>query len=208
MSCALSMPESDDLAVMVDCLGEMRRDGIIPNVVWVSGLIEALCVSGRRDDFWKGDGPIPVWRLKELQKELGAGQWVARWGLYGPKRIVQAQFDEIKDVLERRAPTGTLTGALYTGKEEDGGLLEATDVPNQHGAMFVGVPSMWSLPLVNWTVPRAKQDFRAATPTTRPSSRRRAPWCSSGSKPASPSTRSTGSRSWATSSCSSAASSS
>ncbi len=126
MSCDFSMPEFDDLEVMVDCLGEMRQNGIIPNCVWVSGLVETLCISGRREDFWKGDGPIPDWRMKELQKDYG-GEWVARWGLYGPRRIVQSHFDEIKEVFTTRAPTGKLQGTLYTG--ENGAGLDAASVP-------------------------------------------------------------------------------
>lgn len=110
---------------------------------------------GRRCDYWRGEGPIPDWRLKELQEETGYGQWVARWGLYGPRRIVEAQFEEIKAVLAERAPTGTMEGTLYQGGV-DGEGVNAADVPVQHGAMFVGVPSLWSLPLINWPIPRDK----------------------------------------------------
>ncbi len=140
---------------MVDCLGEMRRDGIIACCVWVSGLIESLCIAGRREDFWKGDGPIPDWRMDELQTELNHGQWVARWGLYGPKRIVQAQFDEIKEVLAKRVPTGVVTGQLFLGEGEAG--VDASLVPPEHGAMLVGVPSLYSISIVNWPIPRDRE---------------------------------------------------
>ena len=152
MCCNFSMPRYEDIEVMVDEFGRMRRDGTIPNCVWMTSLIETLCISGRREDFWKGEGPIPEWRQAELQKEMGVGHWNARWGLYGSRRMVQAQFDQIKEVLEKSAPTGTITGAMYTG--EEGGLLDATTVAPEHGAMLVGVPSMWSLPLIDWPLPR------------------------------------------------------
>lgn len=152
MCCSFSMPKFEDVEVMVDVFGVMRRDGTIPNCVWMTSLIETLCISGRRNDFWKGEGPIPDWRADELQKEMGVGHWLARWGLYGSKRIVQAQFDQIQEILQKTAPQGTLKGTMYTGK--DGELVDAASVPLEHGAMLVGVPSLWSLPLIDWPLPR------------------------------------------------------
>jgi hypothetical protein len=155
MSCSFSMPRFEDIEVMVDTFGDLRRSGIVPNCVWMTSLIETLCISGRREDFWKGEGPIPEWRMDELQKELGVGQWLARWGLYGPARIIKAQLEEIREILQKRAPTGELKGVLFEG--QNGELLDATTVPLEHGAMFVGVPSMWSLPLIDWPLPRGSK---------------------------------------------------
>jgi hypothetical protein len=150
MSCGFTVPQFDDLAPMVDAFGEMRRDGIVPTCVWFSGLIEGLCISGRREDFWKGEGPIPDWRLEELRQERGY-MWVSRWALYGPKRVVQAQFEEAKERLARLVPSGAIMGELFEGK--DGALVDAAGLPEEHSAMWAGIPSLRSLPLVNWTIP-------------------------------------------------------
>ncbi|KAJ4415353.1 hypothetical protein N0V85_002755 [Neurospora sp. IMI 360204] len=158
MSCSFSMPFFDDLEVMVDAFSEMRRNGTIPSCVWFTSLIETLCIAGRREDYWKGEGPIPDWRLEELRLETGYGHWYARWGLYGPKRVVEAQFEEIKEVLAKKAPTGTISGTLYA--DEEG--VNAGKVPVEHGSMFVGVPQLWSLPLINWPIPKSKTDGKAA----------------------------------------------
>jgi len=149
MACTFSMPKFEDIEPMVDLFGEMKRNGTIPaSLVFFTSLIETLCISGRREDYWTGEGPVPDWRLEELREETGYGHWYARWGLYGPKRIVQAQFDEIKEVLGREAPTGKITGTLYAAEEG----VDAVKVPPEHGLMFVGVPTMWSLPLINWPI--------------------------------------------------------
>jgi hypothetical protein len=153
MACTFAMQEYDDLVVMVDAFGEMKRNGTIASCVWFTSLIETLCISGRREDYWKGPGPVPDWRLEELRKETGIGHWYARWGLYGPRRIVQAQFDEIKAVMEGKAPAGEITGVLFA--DDDG--VDAATVPSPHGDMFVGVPSLWSLPLINWPIPKDRK---------------------------------------------------
>lgn len=161
MACAFAVPGFDDLAPMVDAFAALRRDGTIPNCVWFTSLVETLCIAGRREDYWKGEGPVPDWRLEELRRETGYGHWYARWGLYGSERVVQAQFDEIKEVLARKAPTGEISGVLYAGEDGDGGV-DAASVPAQHGSMFVGVPSLWSLPLINWPIPRGRAGGKAA----------------------------------------------
>ncbi|OJJ53623.1 hypothetical protein ASPSYDRAFT_162827 [Aspergillus sydowii CBS 593.65] len=148
MSCTFNVPEFDDLEVMVDTLGLMRRNGVIPNVIWVGNIIEALCIRGRRRDYWHGKGPIPDWRVKELQKELNLSYWTARFGLYGPKRIIQAHFEEIQEILKEKAPTGELIGKCFTG--DHGELLDAHSVPFEDGNVLVGVPSLMSIPLMSW----------------------------------------------------------
>ncbi|OJJ05940.1 hypothetical protein ASPVEDRAFT_199430 [Aspergillus versicolor CBS 583.65] len=148
MSCVFNMPKFDDLEIMVDTLGLMRRNGVIPNVIWIGNIVEALCIRGRRRDYWNGEGPIPDWRVKQLQEELKLGCWTARFGLYGPRRIVQAHFDEISEILKDKAPTGELIGKLFTG--DNGGLLDAASVPFEDGNVLVGVPSLISIPLMKW----------------------------------------------------------
>ncbi|KAI1871232.1 uncharacterized protein JN550_004677 [Neoarthrinium moseri] len=150
MSCRLTMPEEDDIKTLIDAVGRMRRSGLIPNVVWVGNFIERLCIRGKRRDFWQGEGAIPAERLLELQKELKEDYWTASFGLYGPAKVIEAQFNEIKQQLEVQAPTGTVTGHLYAGSH--GEPLDAASVPFEHGLYMVGIPSMFSLPLMDWAL--------------------------------------------------------
>lgn len=148
MACSFDVPEFDDVAIVTDVFGEMRRNGTLPALVYVFHINEWASIFGKRSDWWKGEGPIPEWRTKEMQTELDIGNWTAKFGLYGPTAILEAQYAEVLRVVTEKAPTGRLQRSLFSG--EDGGLLEATSVPQPHGGIRVGVPSMWSIPMVNF----------------------------------------------------------
>lgn len=152
MSCSFDMPDFDDVATIVDVFGPLRRDGLLPNTVYVSNLVEWLGMMGRREELWPEPTPIPEWRLKELQKQLGIGYWNAKFGLYGARDVVQAHFEELKRIVAKKAPKGRLSGELFSA--EEGETLDAASVPEPHGGFFVGVPSLWSLPMVKFRLPK------------------------------------------------------
>ncbi|KAI0403219.1 glycolate oxidase [Xylaria palmicola] len=148
MACSFDMPDFEDLAVIVDVFGELRHNGTLPAMAYVFHVNEWAALFGKRSDWWKGEGPIPAWRTRELQEELDVGHWALKFGLYGPTGIIQAQYEEVQRVVRERAPKGRLRRSLFSG--ENGGLLEAASVPQPHGGIRVGVPSMWSIPMVNF----------------------------------------------------------
>ncbi|KAF3403471.1 Vanillyl-alcohol oxidase [Penicillium rolfsii] len=94
-SCALSVPDLEDIEPVVDLFNELRQSGVVPNTVYVSSITEWIAMNGKRDDFWTGSGPIPAWRLRELQKQFGLGFWNAKFGLFGPRDVVEAQGLEV-----------------------------------------------------------------------------------------------------------------
>ena len=152
MSCGFSMDEFEDVETMVDVFGEMRRNGTLPNTVYISNIVEWLGVVGRREDYWDKDEPIPAWKVRQLQEKLNMGYWNAKFGLFGPKGVIQAQYDEFKRVAAIKAPKGKAYGELFSGEGDD--LLDATKVGEPHGGFFVGVPSISSLPMVNYRIPK------------------------------------------------------
>ncbi|KAI1335671.1 glycolate oxidase [Xylariaceae sp. FL0016] len=154
MAVTFDMPEFDDLEFLVDLFGSLRRNGTIPTTVFIGNLVGQTTVIHKHADWWDGKGPIPEWRLKEIQKELGIGYWVAKFGLYGAPEILQAQYNVVEKVLAKEAPTGHLRNTLYSGSPEDGGLLEASSVPGPHGGVYVGFPGMINLKFVDYLVPK------------------------------------------------------
>lgn len=155
MACTFDVPEFEDIEAIVDVFGDLRRRGVLPYVVYCFSLVEWTSIFGKRADWWAGEGPIPEWRLREIAKELDTGMWTVKFGLYGPIDIVKAHYAEIGRVAGEKIPAGRLRGETFTGDPEDKNkLLQATTVPQPYGGMFVGVPSMWSLPLVDYYNPK------------------------------------------------------
>ncbi|KAI0020767.1 glycolate oxidase [Xylariomycetidae sp. FL0641] len=156
LACAFDMPAFDDLATIVDVFGGLRRAGVIPSMTYVFHVTEWAAIFGKRSDWWGGEGPIPDWRVAELQKELDVGCWAVKFGLYGAAGVLEAQYAEVARVVAAAAPTGRLQRALFTGDEKkNGGLLDAESVPQPYGGIRVGVPSMWSIPMVDFYNRRA-----------------------------------------------------
>jgi hypothetical protein len=137
---------------VVDLFNEFRQNGVVPNSVYVSNIVEWTAMMGKRNEFWPYPGPIPLWRIRELQKQFDLGYWTARFGLYGPAEVVQAHVNEVKRLVEKRIPVARFRSWFFSGK--DGELLKATDVPEEDGGFFVGIPSLWSLPMVKFRLPK------------------------------------------------------
>ncbi|EUC32826.1 vanillyl alcohol oxidase [Bipolaris zeicola 26-R-13] len=153
MSCTFSMPDFEDVETIADIFGPLRRDGLLPSTVYVSNVTEWLGMVGQREQFWQHKTPIPDWRIKELQTELGLGYWNAKFGLYGAKDVIQAHFDQLHKIIVQKAPKGRLEGKIFAAPE--GQTLDAASVPEVEGGFFVGVPSLWSLPMVKFNLPKS-----------------------------------------------------
>jgi hypothetical protein len=152
MSCSFDMPDAEDVGTICDVFGDMRRNGTLPNIVYVFNIIEWSAIVGKRCELWDQDGPIPDSRIQELQRQIDTGHWTVKFSLYGPKAIIQAQYDEVEKVVKARAPKGRLKGLIFSGDGDR--LLDPTSVTMPHGGMFVGVPSLWSLPLTKYMLPK------------------------------------------------------
>jgi hypothetical protein len=153
MSCSFDMPDFDDVETIVDVFGPLRRDGLLPNTVYVSNVTEWLGMMGPREDFWPHNTSIPDWRVKELQKQFDLGYWNAKFGLYGARDVVQAHFDQLKKIIEKKAPKGRLMGKIFSAP--DGETLDPASVPEMDGGFFVGIPTLWSLPMVKFRLPKS-----------------------------------------------------
>ncbi|KAK4545293.1 hypothetical protein LTR36_003473 [Oleoguttula mirabilis] len=152
MSCSFDMPNQEDVGVITDLFGELRRNGTLPNICYVFNIIEWSAIIGTRAELWGGEGPMPDSRIRELQDQMETGHWSVKFSLYGGREVIQSQYNEVQKAVAERAPTGRLKGITFSGDGDR--LLDPTKVTQPHGGMFVGVPSLWSLPLVKYMLPK------------------------------------------------------
>lgn len=153
ISCVFDVPEFQDLAPLVDMFGAFKKNGTIPGQVCCFSIIEWSSLAKPRHEYYDGPGSIPESVIGEMKKELDAGWWNARFGLYGPLHVIQGQLAEIQRVSAREVPQGRIRHETFQAGTE-GALLEANSIPEQHGGMFAGVPSMYSIPMVNFYNPK------------------------------------------------------
>ena len=52
------------------------------------------------------DGPMTESDYRRMMKELGAGWWNLRAAVSGPRAVVEAQLERIREVLEAAVPSG------------------------------------------------------------------------------------------------------
>ncbi|KAK9784465.1 putative FAD-binding PCMH-type domain-containing protein [Seiridium cardinale] len=152
LSCYFDMPRFEDVGTIVDTFSGLRRNGVLPNMVYISNIVEHLAMIGRREEFWSGEGAMPDWRIAELQKKYDMGYWNAKFGLYGPRDVIQAQYNEVQKIVAEKAPEGRLRSEMFAANHKE--LLDAKKIPEPDGGMFVGIPSLWSLPIVKFRLPK------------------------------------------------------
>jgi hypothetical protein len=151
MSCTFDMPDLEDIETLVDIFSPLRRNGLLPNTVYVSNVVEYLGMLGRRSDFWPHESPIPDWKVTELQKKFDLGYWTAKFGLYGAPNVIQAHYNELEKIITRTTTKGRLNGNLFSAP--DGQTLDPSSIPEKEGGFFVGIPTLWSLPMVKFRLP-------------------------------------------------------
>ncbi|OAL50313.1 FAD-linked oxidase-like protein [Pyrenochaeta sp. DS3sAY3a] len=149
-SCVLDMPELEDLGTIVEMVGPMRTNGTLgTSSVYINNVLELTAPIINREKVWGKKEPMPESLIKKIQKDYDIGYWNAQFGLYGPKLIVQAQFEEVKRIVHKKAPTARIRGQMFEG-ETEGALVDALKVPFQQGGIFCGVPGMDILPMVKY----------------------------------------------------------
>lgn len=156
MSCRLDMPEMDDLATIVDLMGELRQTGVLTFTYVYPAIMEASIYKQRYEWHANTSEPVPDWRIREIMSELNCGYWIAKFSFMGPKNLIQAQYDEVARVIAVKAPTGRLSQTTFTGTEQTDGLVDAASIPMPHGGHFVGVPSIEGLEVAKVLNTKAK----------------------------------------------------
>ncbi|KAB5546802.1 FAD binding domain-containing protein [Coniochaeta sp. 2T2.1] len=148
MQCRVDVEDEADLAPLVDIFRDLLLREAIQNHPLIGNLPRELVKRGQRSDFYDGKGAIPNSRLKEVQKELGIGFWSARFALYGPREVIEANFRRCQQAFAE------LQGAKLTGvpfyPPEGKQYLSPEDLPLESRTVETGTPSLMALKAVEY----------------------------------------------------------
>lgn len=162
MACRIDVKNEEDLSPLIDGFRNLLLRDIIQNHPLIGNLPREMVKRGRRQEFYDGKGAIPDDRLKEIQKQLGIGFWSARFGLYGPKEMIEYNWKRCQKVFDKLAGA-KLTGKAYyppEGKE----TLSPEDIPPLERTVETGTPSLMALKAVEY---RSKDGYVYILPNIR-----------------------------------------
>ena len=133
----MALPNEDDLGPAVDVLRPLRMTGVVGGVPSIANAVRALALRyPRREDLWKGDGPIPPADLEALRVKHGVGHWNFSLRMFGRADINAINTQVVKDAFAR------ITKAEF--KEEH---WKQGDPPERSGQ---AMPGMNALNIVHW----------------------------------------------------------
>ena len=148
MICRLDVENEDDLNPMIEIFRKLLMHDTIQNHPIIGNIPREMAKKGPRRKFYDGDGAIPDARLKEIQKELGVGFWSARFGLYGPKEMIEFNYKRCQRAFEK-IPGAKVSGTAFyppDGKE----YLSPEDLPIEFRTVETGTPSLMALKSVQY----------------------------------------------------------
>ncbi|KAK1751471.1 hypothetical protein QBC47DRAFT_330208, partial [Echria macrotheca] len=148
MMCRVDVENEEDLAPLIDTFRGLLMREAIQNHPLIGNLPRELVKRGPRSKFYEGKDAIPDARLKELQKELGIGFWSARFGLYGPREIIEANYKRCEEAFAGM-PTAKLTGRAFYPPEGKN-YLHPEDLPVEFRTVETGTPSLLALNAVKY----------------------------------------------------------
>ncbi|WP_430296625.1 FAD-binding oxidoreductase [Sinomonas sp. B1-1] len=138
----------EDLPALIDVLTQLRREDIIQNNALCGNVVRAATMRGSRKDFWDGEGSIPDWRLEEMRRDFGIGQWNAKFGLYGDPGLVRRRLEIVRDRVAAAVPGAVVDARVYEG--EEGRRLDHERIAEADRTQMAGVPTLKPLSTVAW----------------------------------------------------------
>lgn len=138
--------EDADLVPMIDAARTLMLEGTISNVPVIGGILGTAAMRAPRSAWF--DGPITETEYRRVMKELGMGWWNLRAALYGPRDIVEAKLERVREVLLEAVPDGEFSATPTPGDQ----VSEET-LPLHPDRVQAGRPSQSLLKTLEWWGP-------------------------------------------------------
>jgi len=87
----ITVPNEDDLYQVIEILRPLKINMIIPNAGFVVHMLYEAGVQTQKQNYFRGQGPMPASAMKKMGADLGLGAWNIWGALYGPPPIMDVQ---------------------------------------------------------------------------------------------------------------------
>lgn len=142
VSGSVRVARESDLEPLVDTLRPLLLDRTIPNYPLIGHAIGAGSRAAVRDEWYRGDGPLPEEVVEQIRARTGSGRWNLRFALYGCERVVDAQLRIVEGAFSR-IPGAATEGRKFAGDE----VTAATEMGDRVQA---GIPGLQMLEMLRW----------------------------------------------------------
>ena len=148
MICRVDVEEEKDITAMIDTFRTLLLNETIQNHPVIGNVPREMAKRGPRRKFYDGPGAIPDARMEELKKEFGIGYWSGRFGLYGPKEMIEFNYKRCEKAFAK-VPGAKIEGKAFyppEGKE----FLSPEDLPVEYRTVETGTPTLIPLKSVQY----------------------------------------------------------
>lgn len=139
---AVSVPEHDQLGVLVDTLRPFLLDGTVRSTAMIGNSLAIACAVTDRRTWYDGPGPVPEPVVARMRAAMGVGCWNARFGLYGPAEVTAEQARIVRRACER-IPGAEVGLRTYPGRP-------VPDDVHPADRTLLGVPSTDMIRMAGW----------------------------------------------------------
>src|SRR5690606_12227672 len=131
-----------------DATRTLMLEGTIRNIPVIGGVLGTAAMRAPRAEWTDSDEPLDEATYLRLMAELGMGWWNLRAALFGPKAIVEAQLERVREVLLAAVPDGEFSATPTPGDQ----VSEET-LPLHPDRVQAGRPSQGLLKSIEWRGP-------------------------------------------------------
>jgi 4-cresol dehydrogenase (hydroxylating) len=140
--CSISVPNDDQLGVLVETLRELMLDGTVQsNAVIGNALIVTSSIT-TRSEFSDGPGLMPDAALRAAIEKYHLGRWNAQLGVYGSPPLLAARMSAIESAV-LTIPGATIEFAEYAGD------VDPAEVRPEHRTQL-GIPANEAIGMIAW----------------------------------------------------------
>ncbi|KAH7376911.1 hypothetical protein B0T11DRAFT_347199 [Plectosphaerella cucumerina] len=147
MDIKIHCPEIDDIGPLIDTLQQLDREGITQSHSMIANINHFASHDAAKHEQQTHPGPLLPETIASLKKKYKTGYWRCVVALYGPKSLVLARWDRIREVVPVNISTAWMENKFYEG--EDGRPVDNRKI----GSVAAGVPSMAAVKLADYNLP-------------------------------------------------------